>query len=184
MNSTSMTLADAVLPQRRALRDTLLVLGASGVLALASKIAIPLPFTPVPVTMQTLAVLLIGMVLGSKRGALATLVWLGGGVLGLPVLATGAFTGGYLVGFVLAAFVVGLLAERGWDRRPLTTVAAMTIGSAIILACGALWLGLFVGFPAALTQGVLPFLPGDALKIAAASTALPLAWSRLGRAQP
>ena len=182
--NASLTLADLVLPQRRALRDALLVLGSTGLLALSSQAAIPLPFTPVPVTMQTLAVLLIGMVLGSRRGALSVLLWLGEGAVGLPVFATGLFTGGYLVGFVAAAALVGWLAERRWDRRPGTTVAAMAIGTLVIYAFGVAWLSLFVGFGAALVQGVLPFLLGDALKIAAATAALPLAWSRLGRARP
>jgi len=180
--AASLTLADAVLPRGRTQRDALLVLGFGALLAASSQISIPLPGTPVPLTLQTLAVLLAGMVLGSRRGALAVLAWLGAGVLGLPVLATGAFTGGYLVGFVAAAFLVGLLAERRWDRRPATTVAALVLGSIVIYAFGAAWLSLFVGAKAAIVQGVLPFLGGDAIKIAAAATALPLAWSRLGRA--
>lgn len=179
----TLTLADLVLPKGRTLREVLLVLGFSGLLALSSQVAIPLPFTPVPVTLQTLAVLLAGMVLGSKRGAMSVLVWLAAGLLGMPVLASGAFTGGYLVGFVAAAALVGVLAERGWDRTPLTSIAAMTLGTVVILACGAIWLGAFVGYSNAIVQGVLPFLPGDALKIAAAFSILPLAWSRLGRAQ-
>lgn len=180
--AASMTLADAVLPRGRSLRDALLVVGFAGLLAASSQVAIPLRGTPVPLTLQTLAVLLTGMVLGSRRGSLAVLTWLAAGALGLPVLAIGAFTGGYLVGFVAAAFLVGLLAERRWDRRPLTTVGAMVLGSFVIYACGAAWLSRFVGVEAAITQGVLPFLVGDAIKIAAATAALPLAWSRLGRA--
>ncbi len=182
-NAASMTLADAVLPRGRALRDALLVVGFAALLALSSQVSIPLPGTPVPLTLQTLAVLLTGMVLGSRRGPAAVLAWLSAGLLGLPVLATGAFTGGFLAGFVAASFLVGLLAERRWDRRPLTTVAAMALGSLVIYACGAAWLAVFFGAKAAIVQGVLPFLAGDAIKIAAATAALPLAWSRLGRAQ-
>ncbi|HEY3447578.1 MAG TPA: biotin transporter BioY [Myxococcales bacterium] len=182
-NTASMTLADAVLPRGRALRDALLVLGFGALLALSSQIALPLPGTPVPLTLQTLAVLVTGMVLGSRRGPLAVLAWLCAGLLGLPVLATGTLTGGYLAGFVAAAFLVGLLAERRWDRRPLTTVGAMVLGSVVIYACGAAWLAIFIGAKAAVVQGVLPFLVGDAIKIGAATAALPLAWSRLGRAE-
>jgi biotin transport system substrate-specific component len=182
MTTATLTLADAVLPRGRLLRDALLVAGASALIALASQVWLPLPFTPVPLTLQTLAVLLSGMVLGSKRGALAVGAWIAEGLLGLPVFAHGAFTAGYVVGFVLAAALVGLLAERRWDRRPATTVLAMGLGSLVIYGCGVAWLSFFVGFPAAVVQGVLPFLVGDALKIALATAALPLAWSRLGRA--
>lgn len=189
MSTAALTLADAVLPQRRAAREALLVLGASGLIALASQPEIPLPFTPVPLTLQTLAILLVGVTLGCRRGALAVLAYLGEGLSGLPVFAGGAAgpahlvgpTGGYLVGFVAAAALAGLLAERRWDRRPHTTVAAMALGLGVIHLLGAAWLTAFVGFPSSLVQGVLPFLPGDVLKIAAAAAALPLAWSRLGR---
>ena len=182
MTTATLTLADVVVPRGRLWRDALLVVGFGALIALASKIAVPLPFTPVPLTLQTLAVLLAGMVLGAQRGALSVLCWLGAGLAGVPVFAFGAFTGGYLVGFVLAAALVGFLAERRWDRRPLTTVLAMSLGSAVILLCGAAWLSVFVGVKLAIVQGVLPFLLGDALKIAAATAALPLAWSRIGRA--
>ncbi|MBI5544995.1 MAG: biotin transporter BioY [Deltaproteobacteria bacterium] len=191
MNAASMTLADAVLPQGKLLRDTLLVAGFSGLIAVASQAAVPLPFSPVPLTLQTLAVLLAGMVLGWKRGALAVAAYLGEGFAGLPVFAGGSFgmvhlfgpTGGYLVGFVLAAALVGFLAERRWDRRPATTVLAMAFGTLTIHLCGVAWLSVFVPFSAAIAQGLLPFLVGDALKIGAATATLPLAWSRLGRAQ-
>ncbi len=185
----TMTLADAVLPQGKLLRDTLLVVGFSLLLAGASQVAIPLPFTPVPVTLQTLAVLLTGMALGWKRGALAVLAYLGQGFVGLPVFAGGSLgvahlfgpTGGYLVGFVAAAALVGLLAERRFDRRPSTTVLAMVAGTMVIQLCGAAWLSLYVGAAAAVAQGVVPFLVGDALKVVAAAAGLPLAWKALGR---
>jgi biotin transport system substrate-specific component len=152
-------------------------------------VAIPLPFSPVPVTGQTLAVLLVGALLGSRRGSLAVLAYIAQGLAGLPVFAGGALgmarllgpTGGYLVGFVAAAFLVGLLAERGWDRRVLTTAAAMMLGNLVIYAIGALWLAPFVGGPEqALATGVLPFIPGDLVKIAAAALLLPAGWKLLG----
>jgi len=187
--ASTMTLADAVLPQGKVLRDALLVAGFSLVIAGASQVAVPLPFTPVPLTLQTLAILLTGMALGWKRGSLAVLAYLAEGFVGLPVFAGGTAglvhllgpTGGYLVGFVAAAALVGLLAERRFDRRPATTVLAMLAGMAVIHLFGAAWLSLFVGATAAIAQGVVPFLLGDVLKIAAATAALPLAWKAVGR---
>lgn len=188
-----MTYADVMRPslRRRALAyDLALILGGSLCIALSAQVAVKLPFSPVPVTGQTLAVLLAGALLGSRRGALAVLVYIGQGLLGLPVFAGGAVgwarlagpTGGYLIGFVLAAYLVGLLAERGWDRRPATTVGAMLLGNTIIYACGLLWLSGFVGGLAkAVPLGLTPFLPGDLLKIALAAVLLPVGWKLLGR---
>lgn len=169
--------------------DVALVLAGSWLIALSAQVAVPLPFSPVPVTGQTAAVLLVGALLGSRRGSLAVLVYIAQGAAGLPVFAGGAFglsrvlgpTGGYLLGFVAAAFLVGLLAERGWDRRPLTTAAAMTLGNIVIYTVGALWLAVFVGgLRQALAVGVVPFLPGDLLKIAVAAILLPAGWKLLG----
>lgn len=190
MNASAMTLADAVVPQGRTLRNALLVAGFSLLIAGASQVAVRLPFTPVPLTLQTLAILLTGLCLGSKRGALAVGLYLLEGAAGLPVFAGGMGgaiwmigpTGGYLAGFVVAAALVGFLAERRWDRKPATTVVAMVLGMAVIHLCGAAWLSTFVGPSAALAQGVLPFLLGDVLKIGAASALLPIAWSQIGRA--
>lgn len=169
--------------------DAALVLAGSWLIALSAQVAVPLPFSPVPVTGQTAAVLLVGALLGSRRGSLAVLVYIAQGAAGLPVFAGGAFglsrvlgpTGGYLLGFVAAAFLVGLLAERGWDRRPLTTAAAMALGNVVIYTVGALWLAVFVGgLRQALAVGVVPFLPGDLLKIAVAAILLPAGWKLLG----
>ena len=184
----ALTLVDVLLPKRSAIHDAGLVFGFSLLIGLSSMVAIPLPFTPVPLTLQTMTVLLAGLMLGSRLGALAVLAYIAQGLVGMPVFASGAWglarlvgpTGGYLAGFVLAAVIVGVLAERGWDRRPASTLAAMAVGNAVIYGCGVLWLSLFVPFQLALVQGVLPFLAGDALKIAAVVTALPLGWSRLG----
>jgi biotin transport system substrate-specific component len=186
-----MVYADILRPAVRRsawLYDAALVLAGSWLIALSAQVAIPLPFSPVPVTGQTLAVLLVGALLGSRRGSLAVLAYIAQGLAGLPVFAGGALgmarllgpTGGYLVGFVAAAFLVGLLAERGWDRRVLTTAAAMMLGNLVIYATGALWLAPFVGgLKQALATGVLPFIPGDLVKIAAAALLLPAGWKLL-----
>ena len=187
-----MVYADLLRPTMRRsalLYDAALVLGASLVIALSAQVAIQLPFSPVPITGQTMAVLLVGALLGSRRGALAVLAYIAEGLAGLPVFAGGAAglarlfgpTGGYLVGFVAAAFLVGWLAERGWDRRFGTTLAAMTLGNLVIYGVGAVWLAVFVGgLSRAWSLGVLPFLPGDAIKIVLAAVLLPGGWKLLG----
>jgi biotin transport system substrate-specific component len=167
--------------------DVLLVLGGSALLGLMGQIAFYPPLSPVPVTGQTFAVLLIGALLGPWRGVAAIVAYLLQGALGLPVVASGGCgiaymlgpTGGYLLGFIVAGWATGWLARRGWDRHLLSTAAAMTIGSAIILLCGAMWLGCMIGIREAFVAGVLPFLPGDAFKIAAAAILLPGGWNLL-----
>jgi biotin transport system substrate-specific component len=182
------TLADLIAPSSR-LCDVLLVVTASLVTALASQAEIRLGFTPVPVTLQTLAVCLAGATLGSRRGALAMLLYLAEGAAGLPFFAGGAGgaahlagpTGGYLIGFVPAAFAVGWLSERGWDRSPWRAAAAMTLGTLVLFACGLLQLAAFVGAPRVLALGFYPFLWGAVLKIALASALLPSAWAFVRR---
>ncbi len=187
------TLCDAVLNQRVTTRvwlyDGVLVVLFSALVALSARIAIPLPFTEVPLTGQTLAVLLTGGVLGSRRGALALLLYLVEGAVGLPVFAPSAVlppgigrllgpTGGYLLAFPLVAGVVGLLAERGWDRRLWTAALAMLTGNLLIYLVAVPWLAFFTGsLWLALTKGMLPFLPGDLLKITLAAVALPGGWA-------
>jgi biotin transport system substrate-specific component len=166
--------------------DASLIAGGSLLVALAAQVAIRLPFSPVPVTGQTLAVLLVGALLGSRRGALSLLAYLLEGLAGLPVFAAGASgfayamgpTGGYLVGFVAAAFVVGWLAERGWDRRLITAVVAMVVGNVAIYACGLPWLSTFVGKQAP-ALGLAPFVTGDVLKLVLAAIVLPAGWKLL-----
>jgi biotin transport system substrate-specific component len=168
--------------------DLPLVLGASCVIALAAQLAIQLPFSPVPITGQTLALLLLAAALGRVRAAAAALCYLAEGAAGIPVFAGGSAgahvlagpTGGYLVGFVPAAWLVGALAERGFDRHPATTAIAMLIGNAVVLLCGASWLAVFVGPDRAVMLGVLPFLIGDVVKAAFAAALLPLSWRALG----
>jgi len=187
-----MVYADLIRPQTRIrslMYDILLVTAGSLVVSVSALIQVRLPFTPVPITAQTLAVLLIGVLLGSRRGGLALLSYLGEGLAGLPVFAGGGFglahllgpTGGYLIGFAAAAFLVGWLAERGWDRRTLTALGAMTLGNLVIYAFGASWLALLVGANHALALGVAPFIVGDVLKIAIGTALLPLGWRGLSR---
>ena len=161
-----------------------LILGGSLLLGLVAQIAIPLPFSPVPITGQTFGVLLIGATLGSKRGALCILTYLAEAIAGLPFFTGGASgiaalagpTGGYLVGFVLAAYITGWLAERGWDRQLKTNLLAMVLGNIAIYALGLPWLGVLIGFDKVLALGLVPFIPGDLVKLLLAAGALPLAW--------
>lgn len=187
--STQPTLIDAILPVRRTLQDVALAGGFSLLIGLSAQVALPLPFTPVPLTMQTLAVLLTGMLLGKRLGALTLVAYLAEGLAGLPVFAPGVPgiarllgpTGGYLIGFVFAAALVGALAQRGWDRRVSTTILAMALGNLVIYAFGVGWLSVFVAAADALALGMVPFLIGDTVKIALAAAALPGAWSLVSR---
>ena len=173
-------------------RSALLVVGFSLLTAAAAQVAVPLPWTPVPLTGQTFAVLLTGALLGPRLGALAMLAYLAEGAAGLPFFRGGAggyahlagATAGYLLAFPLAAYVTGRLAERGWDRRYVPAAAAMALGSLVILACGWAWLAAALGGAQAFRLGVAPFLPGDVVKIALAAAALPAGWALLRRVRP
>lgn len=176
-------LVEAIWPRADVKREAALILICSNLVALTAQVAIPLQ--PVPITGQTLGVLLVGALLGSKRGALALLVYLAEGAVGLPVFAGGTGgltrlagpTGGYLLGFVLAAFLVGRLSERGWDRRFMITLIAMLAGNAAIYALGLPWLANFIGWEMAFKAGLLPFIPGDLAKAMVAALLLPGAWA-------
>ena len=184
----TLTLADAALPGVTAFRDLALVAGASVLTALAAQVAVPLPGSPVPLTGQTFAVLLTGAALGARRAFLAQALYLAEGAAGLPVFAGGLGgawllagpTGGFLFAFPLAAALVGALAERGWDRRFATTLAAMLLGTGVILLSGAAALARLLPPGQALGAGLWPFLPGDLLKAVAASLVLPAAWRAVG----
>ena len=184
-----LTLVDVAWPNAGFLENALLIFAASLLTGLAAQIAIPLPFTPVPVTGQTFAVLLTGAALGARRGFLAQALYLLQGASGLPVFAGGAAgaaylfgpSGGYLVAFPFAAALTGFLAERAWDRRFLATFAIMLLGSTVIFACGALGLTRFFAPSQVLAAGVLPFVPGDLVKSALAALALPGAWRLAAR---
>lgn len=190
MSTLASTLFTRSFPRTAAwLRGVLLILAGVLLLAALAQVEIPLPFTPVPITGQTFGVLLLGAALGARRGAATMLAYLAAGGLGLPFFAgggsgvrilTGA-TAGYLAGFVLAAYVVGWLCERGLERSVRTSLIPFLAGTLVIYACGAAWLALVVGgLGKAIALGVLPFLAGDAIKLAAAAVALPAAW-RLAR---
>jgi biotin transport system substrate-specific component len=165
--------------------------------AIAAQVSVPLPFTPVPFTFQPMVVLVGAMVLGSRLGATSQMLYLALGIAGLPVFAASPMlpqgaarlfgpTGGYLMSYPLAAFVTGLLAERGFDRRYLTAIVAMACGLALVYAAGASWLILAsqpaLGISAALAAGVVPFIVPDVLKLFVAAGVMPGLWTITGRA--
>ena len=180
-------LADVV-PQSW-VRQITLIVGAALFVGIAAQIAIPLPFTPVPLTLQTFAVLLAGSALGSLRGAAAMALYAVVGIAGVPWFAEGssgysAPSFGYIIGSIVAAFIVGRIAEHGATRSVTRTAGLMVIGNLVIYAIGATWLAFAIGVDAstAIALGVTPFLIGDAIKIAAAAGLLPLTWKGLRKA--
>jgi biotin transport system substrate-specific component len=197
---TNVVLADALpTPQVRSMRiarEVTLITGFALFTAALAQVRIPLGFTPVPVTGQTLAVLLAGASLGAWRGAGSQLLYWLLGMVGLPFYSNGTGgwsvatgpTMGYLVGFIVAAAVVGRLAEYRHDRRVLTSIAAMTMGSMIIYAFGAAWLAINLGIPLAtgeqnaIALGVTPFLVGDVIKMCLAGMATASTWRFINRA--
>ena len=191
---SALTFADHLLPRgdsRSLGRNIALVIGGSMLIALSARISIPVGFGLVPITAQTFAVLLVGALLGGRLGALAVIAYIGEGLAGLPVAAMGpagipsgipwllGTTGGYLVGFIVAAYITGTLAQRGWDRNPLLTIAAMTLGTTAIFAFGLMWLSRFLPPEGLLAAGLYPFLPGAVIKIALAAALLPTGWKLL-----
>ena len=183
------TLADALWSPAAgspAVRAIVLAVIGSILLTLSAKIQVP--FWPVPMTMQTFVVLVLGVAYGWRLAGATVLLYLAQGALGLPVFAAGGGpaymagpTGGYLVGFLLAAVAVGWLAERGWARSAASTLAALLIGTAIIFACGIAWLSTLIGLPKAINAGLVPFLLSEAVKIALATALVPFAWRLLQR---
>lgn len=175
------------------------VLFITALTAASAQISIPLPFTQVPLTLQPTIVLLGGLVLGSRLGAVSQVLYLAAGIAGLPVFAASGVlppgplrllgpTGGYLMAYPLAAFVTGWLAERGLDRRYLTSVMAMVAGLVIVYASGVTWLGLFArtadgtttGIGTALFAGAYPFLVPDVIKLVIAAGFVPALWRLIG----
>lgn len=186
-----MILAD-VLPGGLA-RDAALVVGGAAFVGLAAQLSFPLPFTPVPVTGQTFAVLLAGLSLGWQRALPSMLLYLVAGAVGVPWFAgggsgVGASSFGYVVGFVVAAAVVGWLAARGsaWTRTPVRTCALMVLGNLLIYLVGVPWLAaaLDVSLIKAVALGVTPFLLGDAVKVALATAVLPATWRLVDSSRP
>jgi biotin transport system substrate-specific component len=196
---SNIVLSDALpRPQVRSMRiarEVTLIAGFALLTAALAQVRIPLGFTPVPVTGQTLAVLLAGASLGAWRGASSQLLYWLMGMVGLPFYSNGTGgwsvatgpTMGYLVGFIVAAAVVGRLAEYRHDRHVLTSVAAMTMGSMIIYVCGATWLAINLGIPLAtgeqnaISLGVTPFLVGDVIKMCLAGLATASTWRFINR---
>lgn len=185
--ATPDTLMGAALAPLDWIRSVSLVFAFSLLVALSAQIVIPVG--PVPVTAQTFAVLLTGALLGSRLGAMAIIVYLMEGALGLPFFYAGSSgllhilgpTGGYLIAFPAAAFITGAFAEHGWDKRFPTAVAAMAIGSILIMLSGWGWFALVTNTPlsVAFQITVLKFIPGDIIKIVLAAAALPLGWKLL-----
>ncbi len=190
------TLRRAAIPRQGVLTSALLVLGGAGFVALFAQISIQLPFTPVPVTGQTFAVLLVAASLGLVHGALAMVAYVLMGTVGLPVFADQAHgwdvvvgaTGGYLIGFLVAGALVGTLAERGWEKNFSGSVSAMLTGNVIIFLAGLVWLSVWLGdngFPndlnATLEAGLYPFIPGEIVKLYLAGAMLPVAWRLVER---
>ena len=180
------TIADVYRPGEKVrglIYDAIVVICGSLLVALSAQLKFYLPFSPVPVTAQTFVVLVLGLLLGSRRGALTMLAYITEGALGLPVFAGGIGlavlagpTGGYLFGFVVSAYVVGLLAEMGWDRKSVTTVAAMILGDVILLTFGFTWFAVLTNIKTAFIAGFASFIPGDIIKIMVAAIVLPGLW--------
>lgn len=170
--------------------------------AAAAQISVPLPFTAVPLTLQPMVVLLGALALGSRLGAASQVLYLAAGLAGLPVFAaSGALppgplrllgpTGGYLMAYPFAAFLTGCLAERGFDRRYLTSIIAMLAGLLVIYTLGVIWLGMFArspegpapGMSVALLTGIYPFVVPDLIKLAIAAGLVPAMWHLFGRSE-
>jgi biotin transport system substrate-specific component len=184
--SRPIVLADLV-PGTR-LRNLALTIGGAGFVGVAAQISVPLPNTPVPVTGQTFAVLLTGAALGSRRSLASMALYLLAGVAGVPWFAGhqsgwGGPAFGYIIGFLLAAVVVGRLAAAGGDRTPARTVITMLVGTVLIYAIGVPWLMAYahMTISSALSAGVRPFVAGDVLKVLLAAGLLPAAWWGVGR---
>lgn len=173
--------------QQRVLRDVLMVVLGSILMTISAKLQVP--FWPVPMTMQTYVVIMLGAVLGWRLGAASVLLYLAQGAVGLPVFAAGGGllyfagpTGGYLVAFVLSAALVGLLAARGWDRRLPSALVMMALGTVLILVLGTAWLSVFLGsMEKAIAAGLTPFLLGAVFKTLLAAFTAPLAWKLVER---
>ncbi|BCH34103.1 biotin transporter BioY [Mesorhizobium sp. L-8-10] len=170
----------------RLLMQAVAVIAGTALLALSAKVTVP--FWPVPMTLQVLAVFLIGAAYGRDLAFVTLLTYLAQGAVGLPVFATGAGlaymagpTGGYLVGFVVAATIAGWAADRGLDRHPVKLFAAMLVGEVAILGLGAAWLAYLFGAEKAIAFGVGPFIVTDLVKVALAAAIVPAAWNLVER---
>lgn len=165
-------------PSVRAARVVVLAVIGSALLTAAAKVQIP--FWPVPLTMQTFVVMVLALGYGARLGATTVALYLAQGALGMPVFAEGGGlvyfagpTGGYLLGFLAAAALMGHLADRGWHRTVPRALLAALLGALVILACGVAWLAVLIGVGPAINSGLLPFLPGELLKLIIAGLAVP-----------
>jgi biotin transport system substrate-specific component len=192
MSEKAMTIPAVVidrLVRGRAAANMLLVIGASLLIAIAAQIAIPLPFTPVPLTLQPLAVLLVGVALGSTRGAAAAALYLLEGFSGLPVFAQGhggpawllGATAGYLFSYPFAAWVAGFVSERGWGSTVVRATSGMLLALGVIYLGGWSWLAVLTGPRAAFAAGIAPFILADVIKVALGAMLLPKAQRLIGR---
>jgi biotin transport system substrate-specific component len=193
--SNSQSLRATVFPRSTVLTQGLFVMAGVAFIALLAQIAIPVPGSPVPVTGQTLAVLLIGTTYGARLGVLTFATYLLAGVAGAPIFAPSATsanhgidrligaTGGYLVGMLVASLVLGYLADRKADQKFRTSFPALLLGDAIIFTFGLLWLQqtLDLSWAKTIAAGFTPFILGEAIKIAITATSLPLVWRRISR---
>lgn len=189
MTAVNATLLGTIAPATpRPLHAALAVLGGAVLIAASTRVQVPM--WPVPMTLQTLAVLIVAMTMGARLATGAVASYLAAGAAGLPVFASGGGvayltgpTAGYLLGFLVVASVVGALADRGFTRHLLGALALAGLGSLLVYVCGVAWLSTFVGLESAVRVGVLPFLPGDVVKSAIAALMLPAAWSLMTRLQ-
>jgi biotin transport system substrate-specific component len=195
MSIQSGSLRATVFPRSSALTQVLFVASGVAFIALLAQISIPVPGSPVPVTGQTLAVLLIGTTYGARLGVLTFATYLLAGVAGAPIFAPSATsanhgidrligaTGGYLVGMLVASLVLGYLADRKADQKFRTSFPALLLGDAIIFTFGLLWLQqtLDLSWSKTIAAGFTPFILGEAIKIAITATSLPLVWRRISR---
>lgn len=191
MAQAAATLRQATFNRSGVLVDAAVIVAGALLTAAAAQIRIPLPFTPVPITGQTFAVLLVGASLGPWHGATSQMLYVLLGAVGLPFYAGASHgwdvlagaTGGYLLSYPVAAWAVGALARRGWDRKVGSSIGAMLTGSVIIYAIGLPWLGIVLntGLEKTLELGLYPFIPGDTLKLYLAAAALPGAWKLVER---
>jgi biotin transport system substrate-specific component len=188
-NQTCAAMLRPQIKKEALLYNFILIVGASIFIALSAQIAFNVPFSPVPVTGQTFAVILVGAFLGSRAGSLTIIAYLLEGISGLPVFAQAQFgivhlfgpTGGYLAGFVPAAFLCGWLVESGWGKSYLSTLGIMTIGTIVIFVCGLTWLKVLTGTENILLIGFYPYITGAIIKIVLATITYRLGWLALDK---
>ncbi len=181
IRAKSLNISEILSGNRTLVKNAMLTIGGSLIIATLAQLRLNLPFSPVPVTGQTLGVLLVGILLGANRGSVAVMMYLTEGACGLPVFAGGGFgaayllgpTGGYLVGFVGTAYLAGYLMQMHWDRNLALLTVGIIVSLAITFVVGTLWLSLFVGLSTAVKLGLMPFMTGEVLKIAVVIVSLP-----------